>query len=122
MRHAYPWAVLLCVVAAPACDSDPTCAVPSGTYEVDYVQIDGDCGDIPTRIVEASTSRTTSFAAPCAGTVHWSDDFCEASFDATCPRDDVGPGFHDQQHSESTYSQDAAFRTGSSDVTIFAAD
>ena len=98
---------------AASCDSPSSCAIPSGTYDVEYVKVNGNCGEVSVRVVTAWPERVTSFNPPCEGSVQWSEDFCQASFDATCPREDVGAGFYDQQHSESQYSQDGSTRTGS---------
>jgi hypothetical protein len=40
-------------------------------------------------------------------------------FEARCPAEDFGPGFTDQQWSESTYTPDALVRTGTLDYTVF---
>jgi hypothetical protein len=114
--------VVLVTSTVASCSPDPSCAAPSGTYEIEYVQLYGNCGDLPPRVLEASPERVTSFNPPCEGTVVWSDNFCRADAVATCPREDVGAGFYDQQHSESDYSQDASMRVGAYDVTIFAPD
>jgi hypothetical protein len=107
---------------AASCDSPSSCAAPSGTYEVVHVEVDGNCGAVPARVVEAWPERVTAFNPPCDGTVQWSDDFCQTTLDATCPREDVGSGFYERQHSESQLSQDASIRTGTDDVTIFRPD
>jgi hypothetical protein len=99
------------------------CAQPRGTYETGYVErVGGTCGEIFTTRGVIDSIRFTQFQAPCSGDVEWSDDFCMASFEATCPEDDIGSGFYNEQVSNTVYSMDALSRTGVLELQIFEAD
>lgn len=63
--------------------------------------------------------RVTSFAAPCSGTVEWSSDFCSASFEATCPAEEFGPGYRNRQVSHTSFTMDGLIRTGTFELTVF---
>jgi hypothetical protein len=66
--------------------------------------------------------RVTSFAAPCSGTVEWSSDFCSASFEATCPAEEFGPGYRNKQVSHTSFTMDGLIRTGTFELTVFDAN
>jgi hypothetical protein len=99
------------------------CAQPRGIYRTTYRERpDGTCGPRADFEGTVSSTRITSFPAPCSGTVHWASDFCSASFEASCPEEETGPGFTNDQVSETHYSQDGLMRTGTFKFTIFDAD
>ena len=96
------------------------CAQARGTYEAVYVErAGGTCGNRPSTRAVVTGERVTSFAGQCSGDVEWSDDFCMASFEATCPEEETGSGFYNEQVSHTTYSMDALTRTGVFELEIF---
>lgn len=103
--------------------SDDGCAQPRGLYETTYVErAGGTCGAKETVRAEAVPHRVHGFGEPCSGFVEWSDDFCMASFEASCPEDEVGPGFYNRQVSNTTYTSDGLSRTGVYELEILAPD
>ena len=103
--------------------SDEGCAQPRGVYETSYVERSGGtCGAKEIVRARASPNRVYGFGLPCTGFVEWSDDFCMASFEASCPEEETGPGFYNRQVSHTTYSVDALSRTGVFEVQIFEPD
>ena len=94
-----------------------------GTYHVRYTErVGGTCGALPTRDVAATSGRVSSFHWPCAGQVEWSNDFCSATSEATCPAETFGYGFTDRQVSHSSYTADGRTRAGTYDYSVFKPD
>ena len=124
------WGALACGYARSASSEDDCpipsnvgCAQPLGIYSATYTErAGGTCGAKDSTEVRVVRERVLSFRAPCSGDVAWSDDFCMASFEATCPEDEVGPGYRNEQISHTTYSEDALTRTGVFELSIFDAD
>jgi hypothetical protein len=99
------------------------CAQPRGLYEITYNERrEGTCGSKAPIKTEAPSVRTTSFDAPCSGSVTWSDDFCVASFEVTCPTEERGPGFTNKQVSTTTYTENGLIGVGVFELSIFDQD
>jgi hypothetical protein len=82
----------------------------------------GTCGSRPSTTGEAPSVRSTSFSAPCSGSVTWSSDFCVASFNASCPEEETGRGFTNKQVSHTNYTEDGLIGIGVFELSIFDAD
>jgi hypothetical protein len=96
------------------------CAQARGVYSITYNERQGGtCGPKESFRGEVANTRVTSFEPPCAGMVDWSSDFCEASFEATCPAEEFGTGYRNKQVSHTTYSMDGMIRTGTFELTVF---
>jgi hypothetical protein len=95
-----------------ASETRPECAPPSGRYEVVYSELNGTCGRLPPRVIEAHPHRFTRFRLPCSGEVEHSPDGCQAWFRARCPTPYLGSGFSSEQDSRSTFSRDGKRRSG----------
>lgn len=103
--------------------SEGECAQPRGVYETTYVEREGGtCGPMETVRAEVAPHRIYGFGEPCSGFVEWSDDFCMASFEASCPEEELGPGFFNQQVSHTSYAVDGLSRTGVFEMRILAPD
>lgn len=109
--------------AACPVPNDAGCALPRGTYEALYVErAGGTCGNKPATRTVVSGERVTHFGGECSGDVEWSDDFCMASFEASCPEEETGSGFYNRHVSHTSYSMDALSRTGVFELEIFEPD
>lgn len=103
--------------------SDVGCAQPRGIHRATYTErAGGTCGTKDSTEVRVPSERTMSFNAPCSGDVVWSHDFCMASFEASSPEDEIGPGYRNEQISHTSYSEDGLTRTGVFELSIFDAD
>jgi hypothetical protein len=92
-------------------------------YETIYVERSGGtCGAKESVRASAAPHRVYGFGLACSGFVEWSDDFCMASFEASCPEDEVSPGFYNRQVSHTTYSVDGLSRTGVFELQILEPD
>jgi hypothetical protein len=103
--------------------NDAGCAQPRGTYEANFFERPGGtCGAKASTRAVVSGERITRFGGQCSGDVEWTDDFCMASFEATCPEEETGHGFYNRQVSYTSYSLDALSRTGVFELEIFEPD
>jgi hypothetical protein len=93
-----------------------------GEYFVDYTESEGDCGELEDRIIHAHPERVLHFLPPCSGEVTWTDGNCMTEFVASCPAEEYGPGFYNEQHAVSHFNQDASERVGTYEQTVFRPD
>lgn len=60
------------------------CVQRSGTYRINMTARSGNCGT-SAEYVESLSSQPTDVAAPCSGTIQYSNDNCAVTTDVTCP-------------------------------------
>lgn len=98
MRALSP--VLLILLVACGDDGTPPvalgsghgqCAQRQGSYIQKIVFRDGSCGPGTETVVNVA-SQPTSVDPPCAGSISYSPDNCEVTYDQTCPNDGVVKG------------------------------
>lgn len=85
----------------PATASDNVqCAQRFGSYEVDFDEKSGNCGEIPDVVI---TMTNTSYGS-CVGTVNNSANMCQVNLNICC---DAGNGYVLCQNGQANWSPDA---------------
>lgn len=113
MKSALVGGAVLLLVAACSSESQSTaggpCAQRSGTYLTAYSQRSGTCGPVGERIVQIP-EQPTSVDPPCTGSISYSADNCEVTYQNECPANEVMSGARLQVSGKSRW--DAAGATG----------
>ena|SRR5687767_2291837 len=98
LHKLFPVAALaLCASACSDGDDSDTdepseCAERVGTYSNISRVRSGDCGEI-SEILETVDRQPTEVESPCTGTIDYAPDNCTVVTEATCPAEDLGPGW-----------------------------
>lgn len=120
MRKVLVVACLAAVVGACASESaQPSgpCAKRNGSYRQSYVERSGTCGAPGERIIPAGP-QPTSVDAPCTGSISYSSDNCEVTFDATCPEDGIQKGARLRETGKSRWNANASEGTATVQWTV----
>lgn len=79
-----------------ACTEEPElgsgngqCVERKGTYLVRYTARTGDCGDVAETLLHLD-KQPTAPEPPCSGSIAYSSDNCEVTYEQTCPNEATG--------------------------------
>ena len=121
--------VMMTVVACSSSDDEAPavgtghgpCAQRSGSFLMQYTRRTGSCGDIAETISNVP-QQPTGPVAPCTGSISYSADNCEVTYDNTCPTDAIVKGGSGSVTGHSKWSVDGAYGEATESLAFFNAD
>lgn len=90
---------------------DGTCDQRSGTYIARYTERSGNCGPVPEQ-VDTITVQPVAPEPPCSGTISYSADNCQVTFEATCPETGLGLDWSSTTDGKVTWNASASKGSG----------
>ena len=110
-------------VVAVACSSSGDggnsgpCAQRIRSYRSTYVERSGTCGP-PGELISSAGPQPTAVDAPCTGSISYTPDNCEVTFDSTCPEEGVARGAKLRENGKARWNTDATSGTATLQWTI----
>lgn len=93
--------------ASPDADSGVCARRDDQTYVARYVERSGTCGEGAEVVINAGP-QPTSVDAPCKGSISYSADNCEVTYESECPNDGAVKGATLIVTGKSTWAEDAS--------------